>query len=269
MYQSDTIDVTDSIVEVSSWPGAEAAIDTEWATSMIRLSDSSAVSSFTLDDWEKVSLLQANKLLLNQVEVLSALAGRPCSGLARASAVRLQSAARRRIAIKSQREVRSAAVLLQRTFRGWRTRAQVMNEHAAALKLQAAQRIHIARILRKQGEKDYAARQIQSKLQEHVHYITSGPSRTWFRRYQWHSHHTSKTVETRIRAHSFAEHPYWQLMSERYQMAIPRQPHDTITSTSACSMVCDHQCHRPPSISPSIASITEPNHMLPFFPTYM
>lgn len=73
------------LVNIDSWPGAEDVLEDTWM-SVAQPSDvSSLMASFVADEWDKASLISMNSRLRNQVEVLAALAGRPCSGLANRS----------------------------------------------------------------------------------------------------------------------------------------------------------------------------------------
>ena len=163
----------------SSWPGAEDVLGDDW---VIENSCGSLVASFAADETERQSLVLQNRRLTNQVEVLAALAGRPCSGLASRCAVRLQVAARRRRARRTLGSARSAAVRLQRASRGHRVRTSVARWQQAATKIQALQRAHLAWRAVDAATRHRAAKTMQRAVRAYLAFLGAGPSKTALRR---------------------------------------------------------------------------------------
>uniref|UniRef100_A0A7S3EUK5 Uncharacterized protein n=1 Tax=Haptolina ericina TaxID=156174 RepID=A0A7S3EUK5_9EUKA len=138
-----------SIVEISAWPGAEDTLPgyelpgyEEWEAIVESPGSSSVLLS---DEWEKASLVKENLRLTNQVEVLAALAGRPCSGLAISRATMIQCAARGHSGRLGLKAARSAATQLQQCARGWAARAYLEKLRRSATSIQSQQRAILAR----------------------------------------------------------------------------------------------------------------------------
>lgn len=171
--------MVDSVVD-TTWPGAEAFLEEEW-TSVVNSSDS-MLASFVAESWERTSLMETNKLLSNQVEVLAALAGRPCSGIATRRAVQLQCASRRLAGVRVLGTSRAAAVRLQRVSRGRALRSSLTSWHAAATRIQAQLRASVATRLARAVARDRAATRIQRATRAYLTDLASGSTKTWLRR---------------------------------------------------------------------------------------
>lgn len=149
---------------ISAWPAAEDAL----SVSSFALIDAAGVCRYDSDNDSVprsvsdensvqsivISKLEREKQLLQQrVEVLSALASvgsasqllGPAPDRPARRAVKIQAAVRRATAVRRLQRLRAAAIFVQAHARGVRARTLTQDRAAAAMSLQAAARLHLAR----------------------------------------------------------------------------------------------------------------------------